>query len=114
MNNIAHLRKQSTIMQMVSAIVTNDLTNVNIVNPIVIDGNLSTDLSHLKVFVALDGNKQKGLQALNNAAGYIRGVLSHSLKWRKVPQIHFVLDEVTDYGMKIDAIIKSINEEDVK
>ncbi|TNK94637.1 30S ribosome-binding factor RbfA, partial [Mycoplasmopsis pullorum] len=77
----------------------------------VVDVILSADLSHLKVFVVLDGNKQKGLEALNNSKGYVRTVLARSLKWRKVPEIHFFLDEVSENGYKIDKILREIKEE---
>ncbi|VEU75902.1 30S ribosome-binding factor RbfA [Mycoplasmopsis columboralis] len=111
MNNVNLSRKESQAMQLVADIVSRDLTNVNIIDPVVIDARLSSDLSYLKVFVSLGGNTKKGLDALNNASGYVRSILAKSLSWRKVPSITFVLDEVTDHGMKIDAILAKIKSE---
>ncbi|MEE3928624.1 30S ribosome-binding factor RbfA [Mycoplasmopsis ciconiae] len=104
-------RKEARLQQLISSIVTNDLTNVNIINPVVVDCLLSGDMAHVKVFVVLDGNQEKGLQALNNAAGFIRSVLSKSLDWRTVPQVQFKLDNVSKTGYKIDEILRSIKEE---
>ncbi|QGZ97687.1 30S ribosome-binding factor RbfA [Mycoplasma sp. NEAQ87857] len=110
MNHINLQRKEAQIHQLVADIVTNDLTNVNVIDPVVMDVKLSADLSYLKVYVNLYGNTTKGLQALNNASGYVRKVLSKSLNWRKVPQITFYLDEVSANGLKIDQILKQIKD----
>ncbi|WP_036464341.1 30S ribosome-binding factor RbfA [Mycoplasmopsis sturni] len=111
MNNVNLSRKESQVQQLVANILVNNITNANVIDPIVIDAKLTNDLSHLKVYVSLSGNSQKGIEALNNASGYVRSILAKSLNWRKVPQVHFYLDEVTDHGMKIDAILNKIKNE---
>ncbi|RIV16853.1 30S ribosome-binding factor RbfA [Mycoplasmopsis gallopavonis] len=111
MNEISLKRKESQIHQLVADIVTNDLQNVNVIDPVVMDVKLTNDLSHLKVFVNLSGNVQKGIIALNNSSGYVRKVLAKSLNWRKVPEVHFLLDEVSQTGSRIDQILKQIKEE---
>ncbi|WP_406613515.1 30S ribosome-binding factor RbfA [Mycoplasma corogypsi] len=111
MNDIALKRKETQIQRLVADILYNDLTNVNIVDPVVMDVQLSNDLSHLKVFVNLSGNEQKGIIALNASSGYVRKILANSLSWRKVPEIHFYLDEVSKSGLKIDQILQKIKEE---
>ncbi|WP_426460966.1 30S ribosome-binding factor RbfA [Mycoplasma hafezii] len=108
MNEINLKRKESQIHQLVADIITNDLSNVNVIDPVVIDVRLTNDLSHLKVFVNLSGNTQKGIIALNNSAGYVRKILSKSLNWRKVPEVHFLLDEVSQTGNRIDEILREI------
>ncbi|WP_036451872.1 30S ribosome-binding factor RbfA [Mycoplasma buteonis] len=110
MNEINLKRKESQIHQLVADVITNDLSNVNIVDPVVMDVKLTNDLSHLKVFVNLSGNNQKGIIALNNSAGYVRKVLAKSLNWRKVPEVHFLLDEVSQTGSRIDEILRKIKD----
>lgn len=112
MNNINLQRKQARVHLLVGDIVTNELTNSNIIDPVVMDVYLSNDLSHLKVYVNLSGNTTKGLEALNNAAGYVRTVLSKSLDWRKVPQVVFELDTVSQNGSRIDKILRDIKNEE--
>lgn len=112
MNNINLQRKQARVQLLVSDIVTNELTNSNIINPVVMDVYLTNDLSFFKVYVNLSGNTTKGIEALNNAAGYVRTVLSKSLNWRKVPQVIFELDTVSKNGDRIDQILRDIKNEE--
>ncbi|EFF41776.1 30S ribosome-binding factor RbfA [Mycoplasmopsis alligatoris] len=114
MNNINLQRKESQIHQLIASIITIEITNVNVIDPVVMDVKLSADLSHCKVFVNFGSKKQKGLESLNNSAGFIRSSLSRSLKWRKVPHIHFYHDEVSEYGSNIDAILRNIKNENEK
>lgn len=109
--NINLLRKESQLKMMIAQIVTTELTNVNIINPTVVDCELSADSSHAKVFVTFSEKSQEGLEAIRNAAGFIRKTLAHSLNWRKVPEIHFELDTVTDNAMKINKILEDIKHE---
>ncbi|MHA0272765.1 30S ribosome-binding factor RbfA [Mycoplasma sp. 48589B] len=111
MNEINLKRKEARLQQLLADIVTNDITNVNVNDPVVMDVSLSNDLSHVKVFVSFLNNEQKGIEALNNASGYVRKVLSKSLDWRKVPSVHFYLDEVSKNGQKIEEILASIKNE---
>ncbi|MEA4134216.1 30S ribosome-binding factor RbfA [Mycoplasma sp. 2045] len=111
MNEISLKRKEARLHQLIADIVTNDITNSNVIDPVVMDIQLSPDLSHVKVFVSLFKNEEKGIEALNNAAGYVKKVLSKSLDWRKVPSVHFHLDTVSKNGYKIDEIIRQIKNE---
>ncbi|MFV8468368.1 30S ribosome-binding factor RbfA [Mycoplasma sp. VS42A] len=111
MNEINLKRKEARLQQLIADIVANDITNTNVIDPVVMDVSLSNDLSHVKVFVSFLNNEQKGLEALNNASGYVRKVLSQSLDWRKVPSVHFYLDEVSKNGQKIEQILASIKNE---
>ncbi|ADE19534.1 30S ribosome-binding factor RbfA [Mycoplasma crocodyli] len=111
MNNINLNRKESQIQQLLASIISNDIKNVNVIDPVLMDVKLSADLSHCKVYVNFTSHKEKGLEALNNSAGYIRTLLAKSLNWRKVPQIHFHQDTVSEYGSKIDAILAQIKSE---
>lgn len=114
MKNINILKRESQIKQFIASIITQDLTNANIHNPTVVDVVLSDDLSHVKVYLAFEDNEVKGLKAVQNASGYIRKALSKSLNWRKVPELHFYIDEVEKQGMKIDQILEQIKKENNK
>ncbi len=70
---------------------------------------LSADLSHVKIFLRLLGSKENdGLEAVRNASGYIRKVLSKTLNWRKIPELHFYIDEVEKKAFEIDQILNSL------
>lgn len=108
MNQISLRKKENQVQHLVASILMHDITNVNIQEPVVMDVKLSSDLSYLKVFVTFSGNEQKGIIALNNSALYVRKILAKSLDWRKVPEVKFYLDEVTENGSRIDQILREI------
>lgn len=74
----------------------------------------SSDLRHAKVFVSILGTeeeKEKSLQGLKSAAGYIRHELMHRLTLRNIPQIAFVYDNSIEHGAKILKLINEITKE---
>lgn len=110
--SISVLRKESQIKNFISTIITNELTNANIYNPTVTDVVLSTDLGHVKVFLAFSSKENDGLDAVKNASGYTRKRLSKTLNWRKVPELHFYIDEVEKKAFEIDQILNSLKNEE--
>ena len=71
----------------------------------------TNDLSYAKVyFTVLDNDKRKTtLDALNNAASFIRGELSKRVEVRHTPELKFIYDTSIDYGNRIEEIIDDIN-----
>ncbi|WP_429979317.1 ribosome-binding factor A, partial [Mycoplasmopsis bovis] len=39
--------------------------------------------------------------AVRNASGYIRKVLSKTLNWRKIPELHFYIDKLKKKHLKL-------------
>ncbi|VEU60100.1 Ribosome-binding factor A (plasmid) [Mesomycoplasma conjunctivae] len=109
--SINTLRRESQIRTLLAEIITNDLTNTNIINPTLVDCELSGDLSHVKIYMSFSENEKRGLEALQNASGYIRTILAKSLNWRKVPELHFYIDEVSKKCLSIDRILYDIKDE---
>lgn len=67
----------------------------------------SNDLSHAKVMVSVfGGDKNKVLNALKSAVPYIRRNTASKIKIRKMPELHFVLDDSLEYANKIETLIK--------
>ena len=70
--------------------------------------DLSTDYTHAKVFFTLLGSAQalhETESALEHAAGFLRTQLSHRLRLRHVPQLHFVFDASVERGMRLSKLI---------
>jgi len=70
--------------------------------------DLSTDYTHAKVFFTLLGSAQalhETERALEHAAGFLRTQLSHRLRLRHVPQLHFVFDASVERGMRLSKLI---------
>ncbi len=111
MRSIAAARREEQLKQ-VLGIIIEGLDDKDLNFPSIIDIRLSNDLSVAKVFVSFFKKPNKGLEKLISATNYIKKQLGLYLKWRKIPNIIFELDEVMDAGLKIDMIIRNINAEE--
>jgi ribosome-binding factor A len=77
----------------------------------VTDVEVTHDLSSAKVFVGVmpDGpEREKTLEALHSAAGFVRHELAPRLGLREVPQIRFVLDTSMERGARVDDLLRRI------
>ena len=78
----------------------------------VTDVEVSHDLSAARVFVSImpDGpERQRSLDALQSAAGYIRHELAPRLGLREVPELRFVLDTSIERGARVDDLLRRID-----
>lgn len=65
---------------------------------------LASDLSYAKVYIsALEGlgAATQAVNALTNAAGYIRRQIGSKVRMRKTPELIFIADNSIEEGMKI-------------
>lgn len=108
MNKITHDRLEQKLLIYVSKIINEEITNSNIHNPTVVDVKLSNDGSHLNVYVTFTNSSLKGIEALNNAKSFIRKSLTGYWDKRRVPDIHFFLDDVSERVDRLENIFKNI------
>ena len=70
---------------------------------------VTRDLAYAKVFVTfftLEGqNVDKSLDVLNEAAGYIRGILAKRIKARIMPELRFVYDKSLVEGVRMTRLV---------
>jgi ribosome-binding factor A len=81
------------------------------------DVEVTNDYSHAKVFFSLLGDEarvQEALKGLQSAAGFLRSEVSHRMKLRVMPQLHFVHDTSIERGMQLDKLIEAAVAEDAK
>ena len=87
-------------------------------NPIIKSVNLTAveitnDLSFAKVyFTCMNEDKDKVLEELNSAKGFLRMKLANTIDIRHTPELVFVYDNSIEYGMNIERIIEKIHEND--
>src|SRR6185312_2989620 len=71
----------------------------------------SPDLRHATAFCAPLGGKTEDMaktaQALNRAAGFLRGRLGREVELRNVPMLRFVPDDSYDEARRIDQLLAS-------
>ena len=78
--------------------------------------DVSSDLKYVDVNVSVIGNiedKEDTLVGLKSASGFIRREISRRLALRYSPELRFNLDGSVDHLMKIDGLLKQIEDEDV-
>ena len=50
------------------------------------------------------------MKALERSKGYIRSELAKRMSMRKVPELHFLIDDSLERGNKIERILYEINQ----
>lgn len=77
------------------------------------DVYVAPDLKTCRVYVSVLGDeneKDKTLEGLNSAKGFIRRELAHEINLRNTPELNFIMDDSIEYGVgmskKIDEVIE--------
>ena len=105
-------RLNNMFVQEISKIIHEEIKDKEIGFVTVTDARITNDLSFAKIYItSLDNNREKTLNTLNKASGFIRTTLCDRVKIRKMPEIQFVYDNSIEYGKKIEDIIERINSE---
>lgn len=81
----------------------------------VTDVTVTNDLSIAKIYVSFLGQKPReeaGMKALARSRGYIRSELAKRIKMRKVPELHFLIDNSLEKGNRIANILHQLHEEE--
>ena len=75
---------------------------------------VSNDLSHARVMVSVPGEeaeKDRALEGLQSAAGFLRSRAAKSLTTRSVPELHFELDRGLQHAARINELLNTIRRE---
>lgn len=77
----------------------------------VISVETTPDLRHAKVYVSLIGSEEQqtaSLAALRSAVPYLRTKIAKGLRIKRVPALHFAIDESGARGARIQQLLGSI------
>lgn len=77
--------------------------------------NVTNDLRYAKVYVSVMGDaqtKQKALDGLTHAAGFLRRQLGGRVQLRYTPELIFVLDDSIAHGAHINALLHKVIHDD--
>lgn len=72
---------------------------------------VSSDYTHAKVFVSVLGDQEqrdRSMQALERAKGYIRSEVAKRIRLRVTPELHFKFDTSMDYSTRIGKVLQEI------
>lgn len=102
------LRVADQIQRELADLIHNELKDPRIGMITLTGVEVSHDYSHAKVFyTTLHSEADNFLTArgLEHAAGFLRSQLSHRLKLRIIPQLHFIYDESVERGVRLSQLI---------
>lgn len=74
----------------------------------------TADLRGARVFVSVLGDeaqKEQSLQALKRSHGYLQSLLAGQLKLKRTPQLTFIHDDSIERGLRMERLLKEIEEE---
>jgi ribosome-binding factor A len=107
-------RVQEAIRQEVSKIVQGEIKDPRIGFITITKVELAKDLRYAKIFFSIlgeDKDKKLALKGLNNAKGYIKGLVADRVKLRFMPDIAFAIDESLEHTKHIYDILEQIKKE---
>src|SRR3990167_1997513 len=115
MDNKRTKRLNSLLQEVITEVIRKEVRNP-LVSPLfsITEVDISKDLQHAKVYISVIGTaeeKQATIKALQSAAGFISVLASKEITIRFFPSLIFKLDTIVDKQMKIDSILKNIQEE---
>ncbi|HHY15233.1 MAG TPA: 30S ribosome-binding factor RbfA [Firmicutes bacterium] len=106
-----HVRVGEEIKREVSSIVATEVKDPRLGMLSITDVDVSRDLSFAKIYFSMLGSEQereRTLEGLNRAKGFIRTELAKRIRVRHTPEISFHFDPSLEHGAKMNALLKSL------
>ena len=103
-------RVSDAVQQEIAVLIRDNVRDPRVGMLSVTDVDVSRDLAYAKVHISFVGERSQedidaGIAALNGASGFLRKLLSSSIKLRITPQLNFFYDETGRRGQHLSALI---------
>ncbi|MFQ5903511.1 MAG: 30S ribosome-binding factor RbfA [Candidatus Binatia bacterium] len=102
------------LLELVSELLTKEVSDPRI-GPITLTGaEVSKDLRHARIYFNLLTGKEgraEVLSGLKSATGFIRAKVAKGLKLRFVPTIEFVYDDTQDQAQHIEDLLRQVKKD---
>jgi ribosome-binding factor A len=113
--NHRHERVGEEIAHEINAMLVGELKDPRLEGSVVAsEVRVQPDMKHARVFISVKGtNKEQSdaVKALEHASGYIRRELVERLQLRRVPELHFMLDQSQEYVERIEQLLKEMKKD---
>lgn len=106
-----HQRLEQDVKVALSNIITFEVKEPSVTGLIsVTDVKITPDQKYAKVYISIFGkqNKEKVIDALKKATGFIKSELARRVRMRNIPSIQFELDDSIEYGAHMDKVIDEV------
>ncbi|MEY4641735.1 MAG: ribosome-binding factor [Pseudomonadota bacterium] len=108
-------RISDQLKQELALLIQNELRDPRLGMISVLDVKVSRDLAHADVFITVLGAEAPvAVDALNNAAGFLRSLVAKNLNLRVTPRLKFIFDESIERGRKLSSLIDEAVAQDAK
>lgn len=110
-----HQRLEQDVKVALSNIIAYDVKEPSVAGLIsVTDVKITPDQKYAKVYVSVFGkqNKEKVIEALKKATGFIKTELGRKVRMRNIPSLQFELDDSIEYGAYMDKVIDEVIKKD--
>ena len=110
-----HERLEQDVKIALSDIIMNEVKEPEVSGLISVTGvHITPDQKYATVYVSIYGkkNKEKVLDALKKAKGFIKNSLAKKVKMRNIPDLIFKLDNSMEYGEYMDKVIDEVIKKD--
>lgn len=119
-NSIKNTRINSEVMRELASFIRGEIKDPRIAPmTCVTDVEVAPDLKTCKVYISVLGDektREETMEGLRSAEGFMRKHLASTLNLRNTPELRFIADTSTEYGMamsaKIDEVMAPIHERD--
>ncbi len=106
-------KANSLIKKNLADIIDNELSDPRLKDEMITVSKveMSPDLKYARVYLSFfgKGNIKEALEALQNASGFIKKSLKEKLKFRAMPELHFIEDHSLEYSDHINQLLKQID-----
>jgi ribosome-binding factor A len=101
------LRVSEAVREELGELIEYELDDPRLSNITVTHVEVSPDMRHATVKVAVDKQAEhKALQALDHASHYLRHELASRLNLRRVPELHFSVDSHPDADTRVEILLR--------
>lgn len=110
-----HERLEQDVKVAISQIVAYEVKEPSVTGLIsVTDVKITKDQKYAKVYVSIYGkkNKQKVIDALKKATGFIKSELARRVRMRNIPSLEWEIDDSIEYGNYMDKVIADVINKD--
>lgn len=110
-----HQRLEQDVKVALSEIIAYEVKEPSVSGLIsVTDVKITPDQKYAKIYISVfgKGQKQKVIEALKKATGFIRSELGKKVRMRNIPELQFTLDDSMEYGAYMDQVIDQVMKQD--
>jgi ribosome-binding factor A len=108
-------RVSGQIQKIISGLLLKKINDPRIEFATITGVKMNDDLSEAIIFFTTytgEKGQKEALKGFTSAQGFIRKSLGKELKIRHIPKLRFIHDNSFDYGSKMDAILKSVKDDE--